>query len=246
MTTDPAVEAYFGEATGWDADRMARTRRSERVAWGVAAAGWLGLVLLTLALMLLMPLKRVEPFVIRVNQNSGLVDVVPVYTGQAQMPEAVTRYFLAHYVTVCERFDFATAESDYEECGAFHTPQRNQEWYAAWVKTNPNSPLNRYKDGTTVSAEVTSISFFTRASGLSDIAQVRYAKIARPAGGSAEQRSDWIATVQYAFAAPSSDPRVRRWNPLGFKIVSFRSDPETSTPAAVSTLAGPTVGAGGP
>ena len=55
-------------------------------------------------------------------------------------PEAVTRYFLDHYVTVCERFNFSTAESDYQECGAFHTAQRNQAWYAAWNKTNPQLP----------------------------------------------------------------------------------------------------------
>lgn len=45
------------------------------------------------------------------------------------MPEAVTRYFLDHYVTICERFNFSTAESDYEECGAYHTAARNQDWY---------------------------------------------------------------------------------------------------------------------
>lgn len=28
-------------------------------------------------------------------------------------------------MSVCERFTHATAESDYEECGAFHTPRRN-------------------------------------------------------------------------------------------------------------------------
>ena len=44
----------------------------------------------------------------------------------------MTRYFLTHYVTVCERFNFSTAESDYEECGAFHSAQRNQAWYALW------------------------------------------------------------------------------------------------------------------
>ena len=64
------------------------------------------------------------------------------------MPETVARYFLDHYVTVCERFNYSTAESDYEECGAFHTPQRNQVWYAAWNKSNPLSPLNTFKDGT--------------------------------------------------------------------------------------------------
>jgi type IV secretion system protein VirB8 len=229
---DPALEAYFAEAAAWDADRATRALGSARTAWRIAGAGWIAVVLLALALMLLMPLKRIEPFVIRVDKATGIVDVVPTYAGQAPLSETVVRYFLNHYVTVCERFDFATAESDYEECGAFNTPRRNQEWYAAWVKTNPHSPLNLYKDGTTVSAEVTSISFITRASGVSDLAQVRYVKILHPAGGAGEQRSYWIATAEYAFGTPSSDPRVRRWNPLGFKIVTFRSDPEILIPPA--------------
>ena len=56
---------------------------------------------------------------IRVDNASGMVDVVPVYVGHEAMPETVSRYFLTHYVTVCERFNFPTAESDYQECGAF-------------------------------------------------------------------------------------------------------------------------------
>jgi len=236
MKSEPALEAYFAEAASWDADRAAQAERRARTAWWVAGAGWIGLVLLALALMMLMPLKRVDPFVIRVDNTTGLVDVVPVYAGQAQMPEAVTRYFLDHYVTVCERFNFATAESDYEECGAFHTPARNQEWYAAWVKTNPNSPLNVYNDGTTVRAEVTSVSFFTRSSGAADLAQVRYLKATRPAGGTEERVTYWIATVQYAFTEPSKDAKTRAWNPLGFKVIDFRSEPEvlpeTAAPAA--------------
>ena len=94
------------------------------------------------ALVLLMPLKRVDPFVVRVDNSTGIVDVVPVYAGRASESEVVTRYFLTHYVTVCERFDFATAESDYEECGAFHSAARNRASFSLWNKTNPASPLN--------------------------------------------------------------------------------------------------------
>src|SRR5580658_5927367 len=145
MTRDTALQAYFAEAASWDADRAAQQRRATRWAYAIAGAGWLCAVVSGLALMALMPLKRVEPFVIRVDNSTGLVDVVPVYTGNTTMPEAVTRYFLDHYVTVCERFDFATAESDYEECGAFHTAARNQLWSQRWARTNPTSPLNVYK-----------------------------------------------------------------------------------------------------
>jgi type IV secretion system protein VirB8 len=174
----------------------------------------------------MMPLKRVEPFVIRVDSSTGVVDVVPRYDARATPQEAVTRYFLTHYLTVCERFNFATAESDYEECGAFHSPQRNQLWYAQWAATNPASPLNVHKDGSTVRVQVRSVSFFTRASGLNDLAEVRYSKVRRQGAGAGDTFSDWVATIQYAYVQPSNDPQIRRWNPLGFKVVDFRAEPE--------------------
>jgi type IV secretion system protein VirB8 len=225
LSAEP-LTAYFAEAASWDADRFAHARRSARRAWQVAGAGWLCATAASLALILLLPLKRVEPFVVRVDNTTGVVDVVPVYTAHAQAEQTVTRYFLTHYVTVCERFNFATAESDYEECGAFHAAQRNQAWYALWNPNNPASPLNVHKDGSTVRVQVESVSFFQRASGITDLAQVRYLKAERQGSGAEERITHWIGTIQYAYAAPSKDPRVRRWNPLGFKVMELVSEPE--------------------
>ena len=129
---------------------------------------------------------------------------------------------------VCERFNFATAESDYEECGAFHSPQRNQAWYAMWTATNPASPLNIHKDGSTVRVQVKSVSFFARATGLADLAQVRYLKALRAGPGADEKFTHWVATVQYAYTEPAKDPRTRRWNPLGFKVIEFKSEAEAA------------------
>ncbi len=230
MSRDPALEQYFREAASWDADRAAMNARSVRIAWRVAiGAGTLSVFAVT-ALMLLMPLKRVEPFVIRVDNATGIVDLVTVFVGQTVLTETVTRYLLTHYVTVCERFSYATAESDYEECAAFHAPPRNQAWAALWDRANPGSPLNVYKDGSSVRAELSAVSFFRRANGLDDLAQIRYTKARRTGPGANDQVTHWIATIQYVYAEPPRDARVRRWNPLGFKIVEFRSEPELIPP----------------
>jgi len=226
MMSAPVLEDYFREAESWDRDRVAQLRRNATAAWWVAGAGWLCAIATALALALLMPLKRVDPFLVRVDSSTGVVDVVPVFAGRATQEEAVTRYFLTHYLTVCERFNFATAESDYEECGAFHSPQRNQAWFALWTATNPLSPLNLHKDGSSVRVQVNSVSFFTRASGLSDLAQVRYLKALRQGSGSEESFSHWVATIQYVYGEPAREAKTRRWNPLGFKVVDFRSEPE--------------------
>lgn len=226
MSTETELAPYFEESRSWDADRAAQSRRSARVAWVVAAAGWLCAILASLAILGLTPLKRVEPFVIRVDNSTGIVDVVPSYGGKSPLGESVTRYLLTHYVNVCERFNFATAESDYEECGAFHAAQRNQAWYATWNPSNPASPLNVNKDGSTIRAQVVSVSFFKRANGVGDLAQVRYLKARRPSDGVNETVTHWIATIQYVYGDPPKDPRVRRWNPLGFKIVEFKPEAE--------------------
>ncbi len=85
------------------------------------------------------------------------------------------------------------------------------------------------------------MSFFERANGVSDLAQIRYVKATRPAGGTEEQITHWIATVQYAYGQPATDPKVRRWNPLGFKVLEFRAEPEViaapETPLATSVAA---------
>jgi type IV secretion system protein VirB8 len=204
----------------------------------VAGAGWICAVAGAVTLVLLMPLKRVEPFVVRVDNSTGIVDVVPVYDGKAPVSQTVTRYFLTHYVTICERFTFATAESDYEECGAFHGAQRNQAWYALWNPNNPASPLNVHKDGSSIRVQVESVSFFQRGSGVNDLAQVRYLKAERQGGAADERFTHWIATIQYAYTTPPKDPRVRRWNPLGFRIVELTSEPEVLAPPPASGKSG--------
>lgn len=232
------LSAYFQEAASWDIDRAAQTVKRERLAWIIAAAAGFCVLSLGAAIALMMPLKTVEPYVIRVDNSTGIVDIVPMYAGHAEIGETVARYLLTHYVTICEGFSFATAERDYTECGAFHSPKRNQEWYALWHQTNPASPLNVNRDGATVRSQVTAITFFRKANGLSELAQVRYLKIRRSPGGS-EQITHWIATVEYAWVTPSSDPRMRQWNPLGWRVTEFHSEPEslsdTPSTSAVKT-----------
>ncbi|HTT07025.1 MAG TPA: type IV secretion system protein [Steroidobacteraceae bacterium] len=224
--TDGTLKAYLQESKAWDQDRLAALRTAARRAWQVAATAGACALVAGLALVLLLPLKRTEPFVIRVDSSTGVVDVVPVYTGQLQAAQSVTRYFLTHYVMVCQRFNLSTAESDYEECGAFHTARTNQSWAALWSRSNPLSPLNLHRDGSEVSVQIESVSFIQRVSGIDDLAQVRYLKIEQSMDGQPQRVTHWIATIQYAYAAASSDPGVRRWNPLGFKIVSFVAEPE--------------------
>lgn len=239
------AESYFAEANGWEFDRTAALRRSARIAWVVALAASAAALLLTAALAFLMPLKRVEPFVVRVDSSTGIVDVVPGYRGTEPLPEAVTRFLVTQYVTERERYVPALAEADYEQVGAYHSAAMNQRWAGAWARTNPDSPLNRYADGTSVRAQVQSVSFLSRGAGGAELVQVRFLAAVQHGAGGDEERAHFVATLQVAFGQPSTDVRLRALNPLGFKVLEYRREPEVveSTIAAPVAVAAATGGA---
>lgn len=239
---EPGLEAYLNEAAGWDADRVKTAERSVKRAWIVASVAFALACMAVGALALLTPFKSVQPFVIRVDNTSGVVDVVPVYEGTSDIEPLVTRALLTQYVIACERYFYAMAEADYETCGAFNSPQRNQELLALWNRNNPQSPLNVYKDGTTVRVQVRSVSFIKRESGTDDLAQVRFMRVTRPGGSGVEQPTYWIATIQYTYTKPATDEKLRSLNPLGFRVIDYRKEPEVAPeapPAAATSKAKP-------
>ena len=226
MKRDPAVERYFGDVQSWELDRAKRAERSAKIAWVVASAAGITAILAVMAVAGLTPLKQPVPVVIRVDNSTGIVDVVPTYEGTTNIEQTVTRYLLTGHVTSRERFFYGTAEADYELVAAQSSPQLNQELMGQWDKANPQSPLNLYKDGTTVRVQVKSISFLKLASGKENVAQVRFSKAARLGGTGEEQLTHWISTIEFAFVKPSTDEKLRSMNPLGFRVVEYRKEPE--------------------
>lgn len=228
---DAVVDEYLAQAQSWELDRAKRAERSEKRAWIVAgAAGVIALVAVA-AVFGLTPLKQTQPYVVRVDSSSGIVDVVPIYEGTGSIQEVVSRHLLNGHVTARERFFYGTAEADYELVASQNTPQMNQRWAAQWDRANPSSPINLYKDGTTVRVQIRSISFLKLGSG-KEVAQVRFTKYARPGGTGDEQASHWVSTIDFAYSKPSTDEKLRSMNPLGFKVVEYQREPEVATQAA--------------
>ena len=71
---------------------------------------------------------------------------------------------------------------------------------------------------------MTAVSFLSPASGREDLAQVRFVRVSGEPGTEREQH--YVATVQYAYATPSKDDRLRGANPLRFKVLEYRREPE--------------------
>ena len=218
----PELKRYFTEARRWDQDRLASALRSRRFAWIAAAAATALAVSATVAVVLLTPLKTTEPFVIRVDQSTGAVDVVQGLSsdsGPARYDEAVSKYFLAQYVRAREGYLDPAAEDAFRMVSILSGPSEQRRWADLYRGSNPQSPQNLYgPDGEAVIA-IRAIGFINE-----DVANVRFHRTVRQAQQVVE--SDWIATIAFSYTRAPMTETDRLRNPLGFQVVSYRADPE--------------------
>lgn len=214
------ISDYYQQADNWDATQrkqneavMKRNNLYRNIGLGIGAAATLMYVLF--------PLTQTVPYVIRVDQKLGGVDVVEVMddTQQITSDEAVTRYFLSEYIRNRETWIFDGREGFFNKAAAHSNKQVRDDLVDLRKESNPQSPYNLYGSQTTVNIRIRNISF------LDDrVAQVRFSKDIQK--GVTKRTQDYISTVNFIYLEKPATERARLANPLGFIVTSYASDVE--------------------
>ena len=89
-------------------------QKSNQRAWIVAFFSVIVAVLSVIAVCLLTPLKTVEPYVVRVDNTTGMVDIITTINNKSlSMPEAVDKHFINTYVKAREGYYYDVLDKDY-------------------------------------------------------------------------------------------------------------------------------------
>ncbi|WP_068089515.1 virB8 family protein [Novosphingobium rosa] len=215
-------EQYLETARTWEYDRMRSAIQSRRVAWTVAGGACALAVVSIATIAMLMPLKTVVPYVIRVDRSTGETEIVTALKGPQPRTydDAVNRYFIAQYVRLREGWlNDAARENAYTVM--LMSQQAESGRYLAGVESsNKNAPSNVYGEKGYVSISIRSISYLSPT-----VAQVRFSKIITM-GQNTPVAQNWNAIVTFKFTTAPEHEKDRTINPLGFQVVNYRSDPE--------------------
>ena len=221
--TPPSDPLDFDAANDWHAEKYSSALAS-RNRWLLAAIICAVLALLCLvALIGLTPLKTVEPYVVKEDSKSGLVTVLrPIREEGITAGEALRKYFLAQYIRARETFDPTDIQHAYQTVMLLSDIEVGRE-YDRWINPdNANSPVKIYGAKKVKRlVNIRSITFLAP-----DTAQVRFTALEKL--DTSERPSYWIATLQFRFVQNSADEEERLINPVGFKITSYRIDPEVT------------------
>lgn len=210
------------EAKKFHQTDIERTRKVAKIAWFVAGGCMLIAGAAVGAVAALTPLKTVEPFVVRVDNNTGAADIVTVMKKQeTSYGEVMDKFWLAQYVRYREGYDWQTVQDTFDATNLLSSPSE-QELFTRIYKDNPNAPHKVLRDTAKVNVRVNAIAFVGK------MAQVRFEKAIAPFNKSTvippPQR--YIATIAYEYKNSGMKDEDRLINPLGFQVTSYRVDKE--------------------
>lgn len=220
-------DAYYREAASWAQDRQDGLRRSRRVAWIIAGVAAIIAVLEAFALMLLTPLKTVEPYTLLVDKQTGFVQAVkPLEPQQVAGDTALTQSFLVQYVIARESFDIDALQANYRKVALWSADSARSRYIASMQASFPDSPLNIYPRSTIIETAVKSVSPLGPGA-----AMVRFETRRTDSGGQSRVLGSWVAVIRYRYSGEPMRVEDRYLNPLGFQVLRYRRDPEATPPA---------------
>jgi type IV secretion system protein VirB8 len=226
-----ALDAYYREAGSWAEDRQDTLRASRRTAWIVAAVAIAVAAMLALALLILMPLKTVEPYTLLVDRQTGFVQTLkPLEPQQVSGNTALTQSFLVQYVIARESFDISALQANYRKVSLWSQGDARTAYIAGAQVSNPDSPLARLPRTTVIETRVKSVSPIGQNAAL-----VRFDTIRRDAGGRTEAPRPWVTVIRYRYSGEPMSLEDRFVNPLGFEVTRYQRNAEAAPPTPESS-----------
>ena len=218
-------QTFMQAAASFEQSKIDELRLSRKLAWLVASvASAACLLALILAVVVAFLHKDPDPVLLAQDGLTGATTMLrPMKDATDKYGEVVDKYWLATYVRNREGYDWYTIGDKFEAVKLLSAPDVGTE-YEHSVQAK-NSPLNLLKDKAKIVPKVTSVAF------TGDLAQVRFTTERQSMSGDNSDGApiqNWIATIAYRYDTGLMTEQQRLVNPLGFKTVSYRVDPELS------------------
>lgn len=215
-------EQYLAEARSWETDKIKELKSSKTTAWRIATSACFVAALSVGAVFALTPLKKTEPYVVKVDNTTGIVEVVSALKDtKLTYDEALNKYFTQWYVRYREGYTRELAPDYYVNVGYLSSTNEQRRYYDWFTPKNPLSPLKQFGDKAKVRITIKGTSFIKE-----NVALVRYMK-AIERGSDRPEVTHWAATITFKYSGSPMDEKARGINPLGFQVVDYRNDPES-------------------
>lgn len=197
--------------------------KSNQRAWLVAFISMAISIIAVIAVIFLTPLKTTEPYVIRVDNTTGMVDIITsLQEEQISSIEALDKYFISQYIKAREGYYYKFLNQDYVLTQLMSDENVANEYRAIYAGDNALDQI--YKDNVEVSVKILSI-VLGNSNGVKT-STIRALITKKDSATKSTQQSTKVITLAYDFLLAKTSEENRILNPLGFKVTNYRVDEE--------------------
>lgn len=193
----------------------------------VTVASLAGIIFSVLSVVKIVSSKTIEPFVIGIEDKTGITNVIrPIQQEKYAYDEVLRRYFLTQYLSKRETYNITSFEYNYFTVIRLFS---NSTVYGAFRSSvyvnNPNSPVRLGTKQRTI--KIKSIVFMPPVPGQAGFpVQIRFKSEdgdgVNP-GGDVKHK---LVTMSFDFQDLVLTDEERAINPLGFQVIAYRVDDE--------------------
>lgn len=213
-------------AISYEASIRYLVEKSNQRAWFISFIAVLISIISVVAVCLLTPLKSVEPYVIRVDNATGMVDIISSVNDTKFISgnEALDKYFTTTYVKIRQGYYFNLLQQDFIKTQILSSPEISAEYMKTYEGKNSKVEILRNK--IEIDIEISSVTL-NNSNGI-NTATIRFNEIYKDAQSrTITNKKAKIATMAYDYSPQTlTTEQERLENPLGFKITTYRIDDE--------------------
>jgi type IV secretion system protein VirB8 len=213
-------------------------RRSEKRAWMVTSAAIVMSLILAGGYFYMLPLKKIEPYMIMADAYSGSAYVTKLEGDynfrNLSTQEAVQKSYVARYVMARESFDFDVTRRDWDVVHLMSERNVSDSFSRMHDSANPQAPARLFGRDRALRVKVQSIrpEANPRQSGEETIytfAAEYQRSIYEKRTGQERMLDNKTALIEFVFKNNLGMTDAQRYdNPLGFRVISYRVDNDAS------------------
>ncbi|EFB0805069.1 type IV secretion system protein [Campylobacter coli] len=213
----------FNSAMDYEASFRYLIDKSNKRAWLIAFVSIFIAIISIVAVVLLTPLKTIEPYVIRVDNTTGMVDILTMLDEkEISSNEALDKYFISQYVKAREGYCYELLNQDYLLTQLMSSEKVANE-YRAWYE-GENARDQILKNSNEVNVQILSI-VLGNSNGVKT-STIRAKIITKNLNTRGLSESTKVITLSYDYILAKASEENRILNPLGFKVTNYRIDEE--------------------
>lgn len=211
---------HLVDTKNWYKDRYQHVLVQRKILTLVTLLALASTVVTVVTISNLTPLKTVEPYVIQVDQKSGLTQTVdPMSVKELTTNEVVNNYHIVQYIRARENYNIYDLSRAYNIVRVMSDGSKVYPKFLAGANpNNPQSNTARLGTGGARTVKFQSITYLNP-----HLVQARVL-VQETAGGGAMTQRYMIILLAFEYVKMNLTSEERYINPLGFRVTEYRVD----------------------